>query len=295
MKYIICDNWDGKILREYLRRELNLSSRTLKALKKLDRGILLNGEGVFVNAVIHKGDELELDFSDRTEDVNEYLIKTELPLDIIYEDENITVVNKSANMPTHQSINHYTDTLANALAYRYRDKPYVFRAVNRLDRNTSGIVVTANSRRYADILTSKLQNGDFTKEYIAIVEGRVSEGGIIDAPIKRAENTIMLREVKEGGEWAITEYTPILFCDEISVLRVRPITGRTHQIRVHMKYIGHPIVGDDLYNKESGLIDRQALHAFSLDIDGIGKFTAPIPSDMDSLIRRYFDRYEINE
>ena len=146
---------------------------------------------------------------------------------------------------------------------------------------------------YADILASKLKEGKFCKEYIAIVEGKIDKSGVIDAPIKREENTIMLRKAADDGEYAVTEYTPLLYCDEISVLRVKPITGRTHQIRVHMKHIGYPIIGDDLYNVESDLINRQALHSFKLKIEGTGEYIAPIPDDMMSLIRRYFKEDEI--
>lgn len=295
MKYVIGKPYEGKELKNYLTKELNLSSRLITALKKYDGGILLNGKSVFVNVILHENDILELDFKDREEDENEFLVKTPMELDIIYEDENLTVVNKSANMPTHQSLNHYTDTLANGLAYRYKDRPYVFRAINRLDRNTSGVVVTANNRFYADVLASKLKNGAFHKEYIAVVKGRVDSDGVIDAPIRRVPNSIMVREVAPDGEYARTEYVSLMACDEISVLRVRPITGRTHQIRVHMSYIGHPIIGDDLYYEECEIIGRQALHAYRLKIDGVGEYTAPVPEDMDMLIRRYFRDYEISE
>ena len=287
--------YEGKKLKGFLTKELDLSSRLITALKKFEGGILLNGKPVFVNAVLHENDILELDFRDREEDENEFLIKTPMELDIIYENDNFTVVNKSANMPTHQSLNHYTDTLANGLAYRYRERPYVFRAINRLDRNTSGVVVTANNRFFADILANKLKNGEFQKEYIAVVKGRLEGEGVIEAPIRRVPDSIMIREVSPEGEYARTEYKSVLSCNEISILKVRPITGRTHQIRVHMSYLGHPIIGDDLYYTESELIDRQALHAYRLKIKGIGEYTAPIPKDIDNLIRRYFKEYEIIE
>ena len=295
MKYIISRPYEGKELKSFLVKELNLSSRLIKALKKFDGGIVLNGNPVFVNVILHENDILELDFNDRREDENEYLVKTPMELDIIYEDENFTVVNKCANVPTHQSLNHYTDTLANGLAYRYRERPYVFRAINRLDRNTSGVVITANNRFYADILASKLKNGEFEKEYIAVVNGKVNYDGVIEEPIRRVPNSIMVREVSPDGEYAKTEYKCLMACDDISVLKVRPITGRTHQIRVHMSYIGHPIIGDDLYFKESEIIGRQALHAYKLKINDIGEYIAPIPEDMDKLIRRFFEGYEILE
>lgn len=289
MRYIITDNLDKIILKDFLRRELGLSSRLVIRLKQIENGILVNNEHAGVLKILKAGDVVDLDFSDKEEDQSEYLEKTDIPLSIIYEDENFTVVNKGANMPTHQSIKHYTDTLANALAYRYRNRPYVFRAINRLDKDTSGIVVTANNRFFADVLSKKLQSGGFRKQYIAIVVGRVEGEGEINAPIRREKESIITRIVADDGDEAITMYKSLLCCDEISVLLVTPITGRTHQIRVHMANIGHPIVGDDLYGTASDLIARQALHAYMLNIDGIGEFKAPIPDDMRKLIRRYFE------
>jgi 23S rRNA pseudouridine1911/1915/1917 synthase len=257
-------------------------------LKKYENSILVNGEHSIVTKRLSKGDVVTLDFTDKEEDVNEYLEKTDIPLDIIYEDENFTVVNKSSNMPTHQSLRHYTDTLANALAFRYKDRPYVFRAINRLDMDTSGVVVTANNRFYADFLCEKLQNGGFHKQYIAIVEGKLEGEGTIDAPIIRLEESIIKRGVSSEGDESITNYKVLMSSDSVSVVLVTPVTGRTHQIRVHMAHIGHPIVGDFLYGKESDEMKRQALHAYRLDIDGIGSFEAKLPEDMQNLIRRYF-------
>lgn len=288
MEYIINEKQDKILLRDFLRRELKLSARLVKSLKKYERSILVNGVHSDVTRRLSIGDIVTLDFTDKEDDVNEYLEKTDLPLDIIYEDENFTVVNKSSNMPTHQSLRHYTDTLANALAFRYKDRPYVFRAINRLDMDTSGVVVTANNRFYADFLCEKLQNGEFHKQYIAIVEGKLDGEGVIGAPIIRLEKSIIKRGVSENGDEAITNYKTLLSSEKISVVLVTPITGRTHQIRVHMAHIGHPIVGDFLYGKESSEMKRQALHAYRLDIDGVGSFEAKLPDDMQNLIRRYF-------
>ena len=288
MEYIINEKQDKILLRDFLRRELKLSARLVKSLKKYENSILVNGEHSIVTKRLSKGDVVTLDFTDKEEDVNEYLEKTDIPLDIIYEDENFTVVNKSSNMPTHQSLRHYTDTLANALAFRYKDRPYVFRAINRLDMDTSGVVVTANNRFYADFLCEKLQNGGFHKQYIAIVEGKLEGEGTIDAPIIRLEESIIKRGVSSEGDESITNYKVLMSSDSVSVVLVTPVTGRTHQIRVHMAHIGHPIVGDFLYGKESDEMKRQALHAYRLDIDGIGSFEAKLPEDMQNLIRRYF-------
>ena len=288
MEYIINEKQDKILLRDFLRRELQLSARLVKSLKKYENSILVNGEHSIVTKRLSKGDVVTLDFTDKEEDVNEYLEKTDIPLDIIYEDENFTVVNKSSNMPTHQSLRHYTDTLANALAFRYKDRPYVFRAINRLDMDTSGVVVTANNRFYADFLCEKLQNGGFHKQYIAIVEGKLEGEGTIDAPIIRLEESIIKRGVSSEGDESITNYKVLMSSDSVSVVLVTPVTGRTHQIRVHMAHIGHPIIGDFLYGKESDEMNRQALHAYRLDIDGIGSFEAKLPEDMQNLIRRYF-------
>lgn len=288
MEYIINEKQDKILLRDFLRRELKLSARLVKSLKKYENSILVNGEHSIVTKRLSKGDVVTLDFTDKEEDVNEYLEKTDIPLDIIYEDENFTVVNKGSNMPTHQSLRHYTDTLANALAFRYKDRPYVFRAINRLDMDTSGVVVTANNRFYADFLCEKLQNGGFHKQYIAIVEGKLEGEGTIDAPIIRLEESIIKRGVSSEGDESITNYKVLMSSDSVSVVLVTPVTGRTHQIRVHMAHIGHPIVGDFLYGKESDEMKRQALHAYRLDIDGVGSFEAKLPEDMQNLIRRYF-------
>lgn len=293
MKYIVNKEQDKLTLKELLKSELRLTTHLIKHLKHEENRILVNGKHANVDLILKENDIIELDFSDSYNDVNEHLVKTDISIDIIYEDENMTVVNKSANMPTHQSLKHYDDTLSNALAFRYKDKPYVFRAINRLDKDTSGVVVTANNRFFADILAKKLQNGAFTKEYIAVVKGKIDKKGTINAPIARKQESIIERVIRDDGELAITEYEPILSCDEISVLKVKPITGRTHQIRVHMSYIGHPIIGDALYFEKSDLISRQALHAYRLGIDGIGEYIAKIPNDIMSLIRRYFKNDEI--
>lgn len=293
MKYIIDKNSNNLSIKSYLILKLNLSSRLIKHLKKYYDGILLNGIHADVTAILMENDVLELDFSDRKDDVNEYLVKSDIPLSIVYEDENYTVINKPAMMPTHQSLNHYDDTLANALAYRYGDRPYVFRAVNRLDKDTSGIVLTANNKLYAEILSKKLIENKVTKEYIAIVEGKLTCEGVVEEPIARQGDSIIKREVREDGEYALTKYKVIYSDDEISVIKAYPITGRTHQIRVHMSHIGHSLLGDTMYGSASSLISRHALHAYKLDIDGIGSFTAPLPEDMIKIIRSRFNETDL--
>ncbi|MBQ7788236.1 MAG: RluA family pseudouridine synthase [Clostridia bacterium] len=291
MKYIINKEAAGITIKDFLKKQ-KLSLNLVKRLKKLEDGIRVNGNHKTVRYVLLENDVLELQAEDFDTDTNEYLYPVNIPIEIIYEDENITVVNKPYGMPTHQSLNNHDNTLANALMYRYRDKPYVFRATNRLDKDTSGVVITANNRYYASLISNKIKSSNVKKEYICVVSGKLEGEGRIDKPIERIGESIIKREVREDGERALTEYKSLLSCDEISVILVKPITGRTHQIRVHMSYIGHGIVGDALYNEPSEHISRQALHCLRMQIDDIGDFYAPIPNDIKALIGRYFENEE---
>ena len=292
MKFVIDKMCDGKTIKEFL-RENSFSSALIRRLKALPDGILVNSLQKTVSYNLKEGDVLVTLDNDTVSDENEHLLAVDIPIEVIYEDEGITVVNKPSGMPTHQSLGNYDNSLANALKFRYKDKPYVFRAVNRLDKNTSGIVITANNKYYASLISKKIKEGAVKKEYIAVVNGCVDRAGTVDAPIKREQESIITRIVSEDGERAITHYEPLLACKEMSVLRVTPVTGRTHQIRVHMKHISHPIVGDSLYGEKSELIERQALHCAKMEIFGIGEYIAPIPADMKALIRRYFKNEEI--
>ena len=292
MKYVIASNCAGKTIKEFL-REKGVSGNLLKRLKKIEKGILVNSAHQNVLYRLQENDILELMIEDFDSDTNEYLEPVDLPIDIIYEDENITVVNKSYGMPTHQSINNHNNTLANALCFRYRDKPYVFRASNRLDKDTSGVVITANNRYYASLISKMIKGGQVKKEYIAVVKGRLEGAGTINLPIDRVGESIIKRMVREDGEPALTEYCALMSCDEISVVSVMPITGRTHQIRVHMESIGHPIMGDALYFEKSCYIDRQALHCLRMDLGELGSYFAPLPNDILMLIRRFFGNEEI--
>lgn len=292
MEYVINEEQDGLLLRYFIRNTAKISAGFLKKLKKDENGITVNGVHQNVTYVLRCGDRVKLLTEDMPGDIGEKLIPVDIPLDIIYEDENITVVNKPSNMPTHPSHNHYTDTLANALAFRYRERPYVFRAANRLDRDTSGVVLTANNRNYGAILSEMIREKRIKKEYIAIVSGRLEGEGDIEAPIGRVGKSIIEREVRDDGEYALTHYRSLCTCDKISVILATPQTGRTHQLRVHFAYIGHPIVGDEIYGEKSDKISRQALHALKMYVEGIGTFTAPLPADICSLINAYFTNVE---
>lgn len=293
MDYIINEQFDGVLLRNYLKNHLNISRAELTSLKVKDNGIALNGKEVTVRAILKQGDILSLKREDEVS--SQGIIPIMLPLDIIYEDENIIALNKPPLMPTHPSHDHQTDTLANALAFYFKNKntPFVFRSVNRLDRDTSGIVLVAKDKATAFSLSKQMAEIPFEKTYIALSEGVITEPFRVDGYIKRCYDSSMKRCMTEdGGQYSLTEFDPIKAYDTYTVLKARLKTGRTHQIRVHLSSIEHPIMGDTLYGNENGseMIRRQALHAYSLSFfhpcsNKEITLTAPLPDDILSLTK----------
>lgn len=273
----------------------------IATLKKRERGICLDGKPVTVRCPLTPPCVLELAVEDTEEDKNPFMEPEALPLAIVYEDEGLVALNKPPYMPTHPSLGHRSGTLANALAYHVqqtREVPFVFRPINRLDRDTSGVVLCAYDRvtaaRYGGLLTE----GAFQKTYVAVVHGTVEGTGCIEVPIRRAQASIILRQTcspeDEGAEWARTEYRAVATDGKLSVLLVTPVTGRTHQIRVHMASIGHPIVGDRLYGAPSDEMPRQALHAWRLTVtDGEERksFCAPVPEDIRALVALHLPQF----
>ncbi len=296
MKYIISAEENGKSVKEIL-RSVGLSAAHIKHLKFLDDGIVLNGSRVTVRKTVAEGDLLELAVEDRAD--GERLTPTEHPLDIIYEDEGIIVPSKPPFMPTHPSHLHHGDTLADALAFRYMSQglPFVFRPVNRLDRNTSGLTIVAKDRISASRLTASMRAGKITKQYIAVLDGELPEDeGVIETYMKRTEKSIIVRQncsADEGGDYALTRYKTLLRANGHSLVLASPITGRTHQLRVHFAGLGCPIVGDDIYGTPHALIDRHALHAVSLRFPHPKSneeiyLRAPLPEDMSALVTALF-------
>ena len=296
MKRTVTASEDGITLLTLLKSREKLSSRTIKSLKFREGGLKVNGEEVTVRRVLHVGDVVELAVEDRAADASESVVPRKLPIKMLYRDAHITVCNKPPHMPTHPSHGHLDDTLANALAYlaSVKGEPFVFRPVNRLDGDTSGIVLTANDRIAAGRLFTKMKNGEIKKTYVAVVCG-VPEPmrGIVDAPIARADEGILMRTVSAEGREARTEYNTVAVSPDgkHSLVVLRPLTGRTHQIRVHMAYIGCPLVGDFLYGERSELIDRHALHAARMTFphpeDGRSiTVSAPLPDDFLSLCEK---------
>ncbi len=296
MDIIVDGNYEGKLIREVLKKDFGYSMNLIKKLKFSPDGIKVNGEWVTVRYVLKKGDVLSLATEDKPSDVSPYIIPVDLPIEVVYEDEYLTAVNKPYNMPSHPSLGHKLDTVANALAYRYRDSTYVFRPVNRLDRDTSGCMLTANTKDASYKLYSSMVDGLIRKTYIAVLDSVPSEhSGRIETYMRRRENSIIEREVcsesDSDAKLAVTDYTVLCEKNGKCIVAAHPITGRTHQIRVHFASIGCPLLGDTLYGREGTdkYISRHALHSWKTEfphpMDGHKMIvTAPIPSDMMRLI-----------
>lgn len=288
---------DGMTVLEILRRELGMSRATVKHLKFAENGILLNGVHVTVRATVRSGDILSLSVEDTV--TPDALTPCKLDLKIAYEDSELVIPNKPAHMPTHQSHGHYGDTVANALAYRYAEMgiPFVFRPINRLDKDTSGLLLIARNRLSAATLTKELQSKSIQKEYVAVLRGILShDSEVIDTFIGRTAESIIVRRVcgeNEGGDRAVTEYRVLCRSDTHTLVSAVPVTGRTHQLRVHFASLGCPIEGDGLYGAESPLIDRHALHSFKLELTHPTsgepiRVHAPMPDDMLKLADTVF-------
>ena len=265
----IKENDNYNTLRQVVTGKFDISYNLLLKLKKNNK-ILLNGKSTYLDKEIFDGDiiTINIDF----EEDNSNIIPTKMDLSILYEDEYLLIIDKPAGIPVHPSVIHLEDSLSNGVKYYFNtiNLHKKIRPVNRLDRNTSGIVVFAKNEYIHDMLSKQMQNKKFKKEYIAICEGYFDKKqGTINAPIARKENSIIERCVSPFGDIAITHYKvleEIHKNDQIfSKVHIILETGRTHQIRVHMAYIGHPIVGDSLYGNESNLISRQALHACKIE------------------------------
>ena len=284
----------GKNIRTLLRTDMGYSSGMLKKLKFSEGGILVNGEFKTVRYELKEGDVLSIACEDTDGDVSPYIIPFKLDIGIAYEDTHLTVVNKPHNMPSHPSFGHRDDTVANALAYRYNGEPYVFRPVNRLDRDTSGLMICARTRLAAYKLYKSMVNSEIRKVYIAILEHCPKESfGTIKTYVNRCDDSIVKRKICEasenGAKEAITAYKTLFSTDKYTVVAASPITGRTHQLRLHFSHIGCPIVGDTMYGSESSEIDRHALHAAALrfphpESGEILNVIAGLPADMKKLI-----------
>lgn len=290
------DNYEGMLIRDVLKTKLGYSVNLIKKLKFSENGIRVNGKWVTVRYVLRHGDVLSLAVEDTEEDVSPYIIPSPLPLEVLYEDEFVTAVNKPYDMPAHPSLGHQLDTVANALAYRYRDRIYVFRPVNRLDRDTSGCMLTSNSRDASYKMYLAMTGGQISKTYLAVLDGvPTEEEGALRSYMHRRPDSIIMREETSpdtpDAKSAVTEYRVIASGGGRSVVLASPITGRTHQLRVQFAGIGCPITGDSLYGAPSELIARHALHSITTSFPhpesgATVTVTAPLPEDMCDLLER---------
>ena len=285
--YIIDEDSAGLRVEQFLRRK-RYSGQNLSEIKRMPKSILVNGVHYYMRQELSAGDHLQVRICETQN--SEKIPPTKLPLDIIYEDEDLLVLNKPAGMPIHPSLNNYTNSIANALAYYFQSqgKPFIFRCCNRLDRDTTGALILAKNPLSAAILSVQMKKRQILRTYLALVDGLLPDSGTINAPIARMEGSVITREVNFGtGESAITHYERLAAGKEYSLAELHLETGRTHQIRVHMKYIGHPLPGDYLYNPDYRRINRQPLHSYQLEFTHpiTGKvmlFTAPLPIDFIS-------------
>ena len=287
--YTIPTEYNNHTLLSFLKDKL-YSSQIITHLKRTENGILLNGKWGRVRDILHTGDMLTINLIET--ESSENIIPTNLPLDIVHEDEDILVVNKPADMPIHPSQGNYDNTLANAVAYYYQQKneTFTYRCINRLDRDTTGLLIIAKHMYSASLLSEMVASREIHREYLAIATGEVPKEGIIIAPISRVDGSTIERHVDElQGDYACTHYKSLAYNNGFSLVSLKLETGRTHQIRVHMKHIGHPLPGDFLYNPDYSVIKRQALHSHKLSfkhpITGVDmEFVAELPKDMKTIM-----------
>ncbi len=312
LNYIIPESFRGKTVEAFLRSKgfsrsviYHLRNTGTDLIPSDTPGLMLNGTKTWLKKELLPGDELICTILEPVSSDN--VVEAKLPLDIIYEDEDLMVINKSSDMPIHPSMGHYDDTLANALCWYTHHilnlDTYVNRVINRLDRNTSGLLITAKNMLSAAKLGDMVRAHTISRQYLAICKGNVRDIYLkypshkenydmtICAPIARKEESVIERVVDfEHGDRAVTHIKILDYNIEkdLSLIMLKLETGRTHQIRVHMRHIGYPLIGDFLYNPDYEFISRQALHSWSLGFkhpvtNEEMSFTAPLPDDMKSL------------
>ncbi|WP_442601607.1 RluA family pseudouridine synthase [Paenibacillus sp. KN14-4R] len=305
LQYVVPSEEEGFLLKTILQKRLGVSRKLLSRVKLTEQGIMVNGERKYISVKVSEGDLIEVRMElEESEDI----MPQEMPLDIIYEDDELLILAKKAGMIVHPTHGHYVNTIANGVVHYWKQKGETvrFRPIHRLDQETSGVLAIAKNAFVHQQISEQMIVHEVKKEYLALVHGVVEgDNGTIDAPIDRDPEQPHVRIVIESGYRAVTHYTVEERYADMTLVRLRLETGRTHQIRVHMKYLGHPLLGDKMYGPEAealstdsgqaasdqSLIDRQALHAAKLGFvhprtkEWI-QFEAPLPEDMSQAIEQ---------
>lgn len=285
LKYVVKNE---QVLREFL-LENNISRKTLTRIKfDNDGSIKVNSKEENVRHILKEGDIVEITLP--SENYSDFVRFIDKPIEIVYEDAYFLIVNKEINLPSIPSRNVEDESLLERVNYYFREKninsiPHI---VTRLDKNTSGLVLIAKHRH----IHALFSNMEIDKYYTALINGKIEQYGILEAPIRRVSSSIIEREVGEGGEYAKTEYwlEKHNLKNNVSIVKLKLYTGRTHQIRVHMKYLGYPLLGDELYGGDISLISRQALHCSNLAFihpisrEKVNVYTN-LPDDMSNIIK----------
>lgn len=287
LKLVVPDTAQPQTVKDFLRRQSGLSLSAWRKLKT-NGTLMINEDFVTINSTVVAGDKVSLTWEDDCS-----ITPTNIPLEICYEDDYLLVINKPAGLLVHPTVKEHNHTLANGIMFYFRQHnlPFSFHPVHRLDRNTSGLILIAKLAHIQHLMTSSnIKN--FKRIYLAVVDGLlIPPSGIISAPIGRHPDSIIERMVRPDGQAATTHYQTISSYDKASLVELELLTGRTHQIRVHMAHIGHPLLGDDLYGGSLEYLNRQALHASKLIFEHPILKTAieiesPLPDDIKLLLAR---------
>lgn len=288
LAFHVTDDCDNMLAQRFLRDKCGLSARMITRLKREKNGILMDGKILRTIDYVQSGKNVEIHLPNEKSEIE----PVEGKLNIVFEDDDFLIVDKPPFMPVHPVKQHQNDTLANIVSYycKTRGEEFTFRAINRLDKDTSGLVIIAKNRFCANSLKNKTH-----KIYYALCEGNIDKSGTVNAPIALQENSKMVRTVRSDGMPSVTHYKPLISNNKFSLLELWLETGRTHQIRCHMSYIGHTLIGDDLYGGSLEIMSRQALHCGEVNFvhpvtKNCIKVKAELPIDMKKVIKQNINR-----